>query len=140
MHRLIIVVLLVFGCSFNQQLAGLRAMGDNLAVAAIDRASPERFGQTKDRMSGLAQQLLDFLDTGNVADLTRDQFRAALERLVPPAHRPVLDGALSAVSSRQLDVYRIGYNNVRRIRAVLTGLKTGCDEYLDSFHPGGATP
>lgn len=133
-HVGVVAVLVLTGCSLNMQLCALRSAGDYTATPILDASGD--LPQAKLAMESVAQQALDFLDTGEVASLTRGELKARLLAIVPLKFHGVLRGALEAVSGRHLEVNRIGARNVLRIRAYLEGILTGCTEYLDEYHPG----
>jgi len=138
MRRVIAVLVLSMflpGClSVNLQLAGLRSSGDISVVVGLDATGAESLAERKAQVKGIAEQMLDFLESGEVAALTQGELKTALYQLVPERFRSYADLALGQVATRHLELGLIGAVNVERIRAVLLGVVNGCEKYLDKYH------
>lgn len=132
-------LLFAAGCSYtlNMQLATADAGGQLTAVAVLDAETAAKLVNTKRVMREVAQQLLDFLSTGQVAELTTGELRMQVYALVPSNYRTFADTVLGYVSSRHLETGRVGPNNVSRLKAYLEGVIARCEKYLDTHHPGG---
>lgn len=133
---LLLLVLVLGGCgTMNLQLWGISSSGGLATVLLLDAQSTANLPSTKARVRGIAKELLDFLGSGTVADLTKGALKTEIYKLVPYKYRDFADAALARVSMNQVYVGRIGQENVDRIKAFLTGVLEGCDDYLDKYHP-----
>lgn len=118
--------------TLNQQRSLLRATADNALTAYLDRTEDlETLERRRLRAHGIAHQVKMFLKDGSVAELTRDELRAQLLRMVPSDYQLILDHLLAAVSSVHVDTAeRIGENNVKRLASVCDGTTQATMQYI----------
>lgn len=140
MCRLVLAVSLAFvlsGCrlSMNVQLANLNGGGQVSTAIALDAVGSDKLATAKAQTKEIAQQILDFINSGSVAELTKGALKDELLALVPAKYRGVVESALGYVSVKDVNIDAIGTNNVLRMSAYLTGVVAECDAYLDEFHP-----
>ena len=80
-------------------------------------------------MVGICDDVLAFLDSGDIAELTKNELKAKLLEVVPEESRDFANDVLSLVSVGNVDVQKIGSRNVKRVRAFLNGVIQGASEY-----------
>lgn len=119
-----------YGLTLNQQAALVRAAADNGMTIWLDRIPQEKLEDYSLKAHGLALQVSEFVNNGEMATLTRDELRGQLLSLVPDDYTIIIDQALHAISPLHVDVSgEIGKDNVRRLRAALHGIITAIEEH-----------
>lgn len=127
-----LVAVLCSGCfarSLNVQRAGLRSTGDISVTILGDATDDSEVTVVIAEVKAIAQELLAFMNTGNVWSLTKGQLEAKVVGMVPSKHRALVDDLLGLVDVVNVDVHAIGTGNVKRIKAFLRGTIRGCDRY-----------
>lgn len=138
MKRLLLPVLfatMVFGTgcvsvqSLNVQRSALRGAGDAGTTALLERQDEVDADGVSEGIKNICNDVLNFLDDGNVNLLTKGELRNALLRVVPEESADFVDDLLSLVSMAKVNVGFVGKRNIRRIKAFVNGMIRGADEY-----------
>lgn len=127
--------LLVVGCtppSMNLQRSLLRDTGDSGITVLLDETPLEKVDATRAEVKDIGEAILKFLDTGKVYELTRSELAVELKKIVPEKYDVYYDMVMTAISEQQLDVDKIGQNNVARIRAAVVGALRANELYKKS--------
>jgi hypothetical protein len=134
----VLVLVALIGCtppSMNLQRAGLRSACDSGVTAALDAVSDENLDSVQKDIKDTCDALSKFMADGHVADLVYSDFRADVEKLIPTKMKPYFDAILTAVSTQDLNVDKIGANNVKRINAAIFGVQLANTQYAKSDRP-----
>jgi len=135
---LIAIVLLAIGCtppSMNMQRSGLRGICDAGTTAALDAVSEESLPAVQKDIKDTCDALSKFMADGKVADLVYSDFRAAIEKLIPQNLKSYFDAVLAAASTQELDIGKLGTNNVKRINAAILGVQLANAQYAKEDRP-----
>jgi hypothetical protein len=141
MKRLIMLVAcmaLLVGCtpmSMNVQRASIRSGGDVGVTVALDAVAIESVDDVKAKVEDTAKAVLKFLEDGQVADLTQSAARRELEKLIPLNLRPYFDAVMSILSTKDVDISKLGADNVKRLKAGAAGVLSGCAQYANEDRP-----
>ncbi len=109
--------------TLNQEKSLYRAGADNALTIYLDHMEDlERLEEHRWRAHEIAVDVRTLLDTGDVTDLSVGAFRLQLLSIVPDGFDLVAAQFLNIFSGANVDVDQIGPNNVKRLRAVATGL------------------
>lgn len=126
-------LIVLMGCvsvqSLNVQRSALRGAGDAGTTALLERQDEVDADGVAEGIKNICNDVLFFLDDGNVNLLTKGELRAALLRVVPEESAKFVDDLLSLVSMARVDVGFVGRRNIRRIKAFVIGVIRGADEY-----------
>jgi len=116
--------------SLNVQKSLLRGTGDSGVTAVLENQDEEKVAEVVDGVISICQDVLEFLDSGSIAELTRSELKRALLDVVPDGSADFVNDIMSLVSMARIDVDgKIGTRNVKRIRASVIGVIRGADEY-----------
>ena len=129
---------LLTGCiapSMNLQRATLRAAGDASITAIVDNRSDDKVDPTLAKAKDIGEGILKFLEDGKVADLTQTQLKDGVLKIVPAQYRNWADQLLAVVSVREVNVDKIGADNVSLLKAFVKGTLTGTSEYRKDHRP-----
>lgn len=115
----------------NQQRSILRAGADNGLTLYLDKMeSPADADAHRATVHGVAVEVLAFLQSGEVAEMTGGVVQSRLIDLVPVGHQQFLNQLLAAISGGHVDIDRqIGSENVKRLEAVCVGVIQGSTYY-----------
>lgn len=119
----------VTGSSLNVQRSALRGTGDTGATTMLENQKEEEVAEIVQGVVEICNDVLDFLKTGDVADLTKGQLKTHLLEVVPKESADFVNDILAFVSVSNYDVQGIGTRNVKRIRAFLNGIIRGAKKY-----------
>jgi len=130
----LVVLLVCSGCGMplglNFQRSSLRAGGDWSTTISLEYEKAEFVEKQKADIKKYASELIDFLQTGQVAALPIAELEKLLKSKVPQEFYLVVDAALGYVESQQINVSAgIGKDNVKRIIAYLRGAINGAEKY-----------
>lgn len=131
-------LILISGCvppSMNLQRATLRAVGDASITAIVDNRSDEKVDETLSKVKEVGEGIAKFLKDGKVADLTDTQLKEEILKLVPAQYKNWADQLLGVVSVREVNVGKIGADNVALLDAFVKGTLTGVVEYNKKHRP-----
>lgn len=135
MKRIIIVMLVavaLVGCglpSMNTQRATLRGGGDVLVTGMLARVPEAELDNVKKELLDSVAGFEKFLEDGNVATLTEVQFRDRLLAKLPVKYLPVANAILDRVQGQVDASGLVGPDNVKRLLAVLRGIRQGIAMY-----------
>lgn len=142
---LLSTIIILTGCqkindnlSMNQQRSLLRATSDNAVTAILDFIDDsEKAEETADIIRDITKEVYDFINTGEVYNLTSGELRDRLTELVPYEYRIITDQLLFAASIQRLEVgENIGRRNVDRLKAVIIGINLATGQYKISDRRG----
>ena len=130
------MALIMVGCgsqsvSMNQTRSVLRSAADNSITAYVDSVEPaETAERRKERAGEIANEILQFLLTGDVVHMTEGELADRLVEIVPETLSQLIKQLLAAVVPTDIDVEgHIGENNVKRLKAVCYGVLQGVTSY-----------
>ena len=127
------LVLSSFSCetisSLNVQKSLLRGTGDSGITTVLENQSEEKVQEIADGVKTICNDVLNFLDSGNIAGLTVNELKAELLEVVPEGSEDFVNDILSLVIMQNVDVGSIGSRNVKRIRAFVKGVIRGAEDY-----------
>jgi len=123
----LLCAVLVCGCrplSMNKKLAYSDSAATLATAAAIDEVPEKDFDTVREKTIEIAAALLAFVDSGNVADLSFKNTRALMQGFMTKKgygdYMGLVDAALQYVKTKNVDVDKLGDDNVLLIR---TGLE-----------------
>lgn len=130
----VVLALTFSGCivtesSLNVQRSALRGTGDTGATTMLENQNSEEVTEIVNGVVGICNDVLDFLKTGDVANLTKGELKITLLNVVPEESADFVSDILAFVSVSNYDVQRVGSRNVKRIRAFLNGVIDGASKY-----------
>ena len=128
----LMVLVLCVGCtapSMNVQRSVLRDAGDTGLTVALDAVDEAAVPNVQKEVEQTTKAILKFLEDGKVSDLTHSDAVKELEKLIPANLRPYFDAVLSVLGTHQVDVEKIGKDNVKRLQAACIGVLQGNTQY-----------
>lgn len=122
----VVVTVLISGCTppgMNVKLASADA-GCGLAVTgALEQVPDDKFDATKTKIIEIATELKGFVDTGNLGQLPLDEVKVRLEAYMVQKgwanYTYIVDAAVQWVKTQNVNVNKIGPNNVNLIKVGL---------------------
>jgi len=132
----LIAILFTTGCAMtmNYQLSTIRSSGDVASVAMIESSPTSELSATKAKVKEISLSVLAFLNTGEVKNLTDSELREELLKIVPDKYIPIVVDMLNVLSTKDVDIDKIGERNVDRLKAFCVGIISGESNYLDKYH------
>lgn len=122
----IIMTVFVVGCTppgMNVKLASTDASCGLIVVGALEQVPDEKFDATKVKIIEIATELKGFVDTGNLGQLPLDKAKIALEGYMVGKgwadYTYIVDAAFQWVKTQNVNVNKIGANNVQLIKVGL---------------------
>lgn len=133
MRYLLPILLVLAGCTapnaMNDQRAALRSGGDVGVTMSLDQVPEAELAGTQLIVKNTGEAILKFLDSGNVAELTRTDLQTKLNTLVPVKYQAYYSAALLVLGSQTVSVDKVGTDNVKRIKAAVIGVLRGNEAY-----------
>lgn len=129
-----LMLLVMSGCGtplgLNFQRASLRGTSDMSTTAVLEYTPEKEVTKKQEQIKKYAQDLLNFIGTGQVAKLPVNDLERELKKIVPDEFDFLVDGVIGYIVSQTVDVSgAIGEDNVKRIKAGLIGIITGAEKY-----------
>jgi len=115
--------------SLNVQRSLLRGTGDGGITTVLENQDADKVAEIADGVKDICNDVLNFIDSGNIGELTKGELKAALLNVVPDGSADFVGDIIGLVSVSNVDTSQIGARNVKRIRAFLRGVILGADEY-----------
>jgi len=110
--------------SMNKKMAASDALAVSITAIAMDQAKD--FDSTRVKVIEIATELRKFVDTGNFSDLpSKDAERVLIGHLASKgwsSYSYIVDSALAYVKTKNVNVDKIGVNNVELIKIALDGV------------------
>jgi len=132
---LLIMSFTLVGCvnnasfTVNRQRSAIRSSTDIGTTVLLDNADTALKAEAYALKSAeIAQQVITFLDTGNVGSLTTG---ALNERLlnIAKGYEPVAALIMVSISGYSVNTDVVGDNNIKRIKAACIGIIQGAEQY-----------
>jgi hypothetical protein len=126
----LVSALLACGCgTLNVQRSALRGAGDLSCTAFLDRAPEADVCVVAEETRKIAKGLIDFLDRLPAEGCYPDALFELLRDRAGARGAWLVEGARIYCGRRLDRRLTVGPDNVKRIRAYLTGVVEACDEY-----------
>lgn len=139
---LLLGLMVTTGCStvfgaLNTQRAALRGTGDLGVTAYLDSVDADKYEAHQTEIASILERLQAFMGEGEVKELVYPKLVEAIKGIVPDDYRNIANLVLDAVqrTSVDVDVEKIGDENVARINAVLHGVAAGLRLYRAGHRP-----
>ena len=135
MRYAVIALLVLTGCNgtplgLNFERSSLRAAGDWSSTISLEYEKAEFVPKQQADIQKYAQQLLDFIETGEVVKLPVDELEKVLKSKVPAEFALIVDAIMGYIVGIDVDISgAIGEKNVKRIKAYLLGVIKGAKAY-----------
>jgi len=133
MNKALIILTLVFivGCTptMNRQKASLRAGADITVTVILDKRPAATIEGDKVVILTVVNQLRDLINDGDATNITLGIIREQLINIIPAEYQLVANQVLAAISGIRVESTAIGFDNIKRINAVLDGIVTAVGSY-----------
>lgn len=134
MRKLFILLLCIgfVGCespSMNVQRSASRDVGDTGITLYLENEDVNTIENKKAKILLIIQEIENFIDLGEVGNLTVAEIRDRINKIVPAEYQNVSNSILQYLSEFKVPTDKIPADVVKNIKAVLIGMKVGINEY-----------
>ena len=129
---LLVMVLGLVGCeppSMNVQRSAARDAGDTGITIYLDGRNVHDLDEKKARILAIAIEIEEFLNTGEVSELTVGALKKQVNKIVPAEYQNLSDTVLEYLSEYSIPTDKVPAEVVKNIKAALYGIRTGVAEY-----------
>lgn len=134
MRKLFMLLLCIgfVGCespSMNVQRSASRDVGDTGITLYLENEDINTIENKKAKILLIIQEIENFIDLGEVGNLTVAEIRDRINKIVPAEYQNVSNSILQYLSEFKVPTDKIPADVVKNIKAVLVGMKVGISEY-----------